>query len=366
MKGKLRNTKVLIQTVALVFFILQVTFALQKYMAKPTMTSPGSKPRSSLDKPLLIAVCKTSQFNYTSAIELGYNSSSKYFAGQPNVNILSWTGQHGNQTWNETFNNLLNPGIENIDFKVPSGNITKRLLIPNGLCKVYEGKPPGLFLIFISDKGSSEYLAFISDPAAANSFQLPHSLQTGETIRLLFTSEVTKFTSYNIKLKETSFLTNDGSCVSYPTSRHKSYSDCVDAELREQILPALGCMVPWMSKLDHCTEPLQKLPEHESVAQMLFSLSYRAWGGIQYKSNVCPLPCTLVSTHATFQQSGSGFSENGIFLHFEDDIKVENIVLAYDFAALLVEIGSSLGLWLGKPKEIKMTFIDHYTKKGVD
>ena len=141
--------------------------------------------------------------------------------------------------------------------------------------------------------------------------------------------------------------------------RHKSYSDCVDAELREQILPVLGCMVPWMSLSthDHCTEPVKILPEHENVAQMLLTLNQRAWGGIQYKSEGCPLPCTLVSTHATFQQSGSGYHDNLILLHFEDDIKVENIVLAYDFAALLVEVGSSLGLWLGKAYQIMMPLL---------
>ena len=37
-----------------------------------------------------------------------------------------------------------------------------------------------------------------------------------------------------------------------------------------------------------------------------------------------------------------------IYLFFEDNVKVETIVLAYDAPALLVEIGSSLGLWLGK------------------
>ena len=36
-----------------------------------------------------------------------------------------------------------------------------------------------------------------------------------------------------------------------------------------------------------------------------------------------------------------------IELHFDETIKIENIVEAYDFGSLLVEVGSSLGLWLG-------------------
>ena len=34
-------------------------------------------------------------------------------------------------------------------------------------------------------------------------------------------------------------------------------------------------------------------------------------------------------------------------LQFEEEVDVEEIVLAYDFKNLLVEIGSCLGLWLG-------------------
>mgnify|MGYP001462274617 CR=1 FL=1 len=36
-----------------------------------------------------------------------------------------------------------------------------------------------------------------------------------------------------------------------------------------------------------------------------------------------------------------------IHLFFEDHVNIERVVLAYDFASFLVEVGSSLGLWLG-------------------
>ena len=52
--------------------------------------------------------------------------------------------------------------------------------------------------------------------------------------------------------------TDDGSCVDYPNPKYASYSKCVEAELREKILPALGCMVPWMTKKDQCSRQSQR------------------------------------------------------------------------------------------------------------
>ena len=204
----------------------------------------------------------------------------------------------------------------------------------------------------------TKYFVYISDPSAAHSFQLPYSLLNGEKVRLQLSSQNIKTANYHVKLTETISEANDGSCVGYPTQKHQSYSECVDAELREKILPALGCMVPWMSKLDYCDGSVEILPKHEDVAQMLFDLNWRLWGGVQYKTAACPLPCTLLSAHATFQHSGTGYYHNALFLDFGEDIKTENILLAYDLSALLVEIGSSLGLWLGKPYKILMSLID--------
>ena len=53
-------------------------------------------------------------------------------------------------------------------------------------------------------------------------------------------------------------------------------------------------------------------------------------------------------SHATFKHAGIGdFQTNFVNLNFDDSIEEEKIIPAYDLAALLVEVGSSLGLWLG-------------------
>ena len=60
----LEDMKKIIQSVAAVLFMVQLMFAVQKYLSRPLMTSPGSRPLSTLERPVIITVCKNSQFDY--------------------------------------------------------------------------------------------------------------------------------------------------------------------------------------------------------------------------------------------------------------------------------------------------------------
>ena len=72
------STKALVNALAFICFTVQMLFAINKYLNKPTMQSPGFKPFSSLDKPLIILVCKQYQFDYDKAAELGLSHSFIY------------------------------------------------------------------------------------------------------------------------------------------------------------------------------------------------------------------------------------------------------------------------------------------------
>ena len=81
----------------------------------------------------------------------------------------------------------------------------------------------------------------------------------------------------------------------------------------------------------------------------IYALVWSSWGGTEYKSETCLPSCTLLSAHSSYLQSeqNTNWSTNSIGLWFEETVKVEHIVWVYDFQALVVEIGSCLGLWLG-------------------
>ena len=107
-------------------------------------------------------------------------------------------------------------------------------------------------------------------------------------------------------------------------------------------------MVPWMSEYDQCSEPIQRRPQHNQLREWLVHMYKYSKTGFHYQSDSCQLPCTKISIHSIFQDSRTRKSgPNKINLYFAENIPVEKTVLAYGFVSLLVEIGSSLGLWLG-------------------
>ena len=72
--------------------------AVQKYNKKPAFTSLGTKRLQDLDKPILVAVCKLSQFDYANALSIGYKRQTDFFSGQLNTgtDYLYFFHEHAN------------------------------------------------------------------------------------------------------------------------------------------------------------------------------------------------------------------------------------------------------------------------------
>ena len=108
-------------------------------------------------------------------------------------------------------------------------------------------------------------------------------------------------------------------------------------------------MVPWMSEVDACSQPIPRLAKHDHILNWLLNITIKAFGNIEYGSDACLPPCTRMSFQARLASSGSfGYvGDNRLVLNFMDTIEIRRIVLSYDATSLLVEVGSCLGLWLG-------------------
>ena len=295
--------KQLIQLIAIAIFAVQMVFALQKYMENPLMSSPDTKTLSNHGKPLQISVCKTGQFNYSAAKDLGYNYAINFFTGEIFSNeSISWTGLHDKFTYNETFSILYNSSLENIEsFLYSNGSITNRFLVSKGVCKIFYGHPTELLAIQIKGTGET-YSVTISDPGSGVNFMASAHNMLGDEIRIETQPQtLKKFTYYLVQLKETHIVPSKGLCAVYPTSEYDRYADCVDEELERKIMPVLGCMVPQLSTKNQCTTPIPRLPQHASFLEWLESMFVLESTGRQFNLDSCPLPCSTVSVRVRIQ-----------------------------------------------------------------
>ena len=121
--------KGLIQGIALVVFVIQMGYAIQKYKDKPTLSSFSKRSPQSLDKRLDVTICKTGQFDYDRANDIGYEYQSRFFSGQVSTgNLLSWTGVHGNMTFNQTLHYLYRSETDKAEFENFEGNVSIRFI----------------------------------------------------------------------------------------------------------------------------------------------------------------------------------------------------------------------------------------------
>ena len=115
---------------------------------------------------------------------------ASFISGQTyNTTIISWTGEEGNRTSEESLHSLYDARLNNINFDNSSGDIHLRYKVPEGFCKVHIGiQNANYFQISIYDDGltGNEYNAYIFDPEASNPFQVPYSLD-GDLINLKVT-----------------------------------------------------------------------------------------------------------------------------------------------------------------------------------
>ena len=63
----LKHIQTGVKLVATACFLLQMVLAVIRYLDHPTQSSPEQKPLASLSRPILVAVCRESQFNFSRA-----------------------------------------------------------------------------------------------------------------------------------------------------------------------------------------------------------------------------------------------------------------------------------------------------------
>ena len=158
---------------------------------------------------------------------------------------------------------------------------------------------------------------------------------------------------YKISFEEVHWLEEAGDCINYGDgAQYMSYADCVAQEHAEIFEPILGCRPPWLSAPGHpenCQGKIlwanvQSKEWRRSIKE--FELNYLISGKAHTEN--CLKPCKGLLAYSKLIRSEDyrrDFAKT--FLNFPKEVKVTKYVRTYGLFELVVDVGSSLGLWIG-------------------
>ena len=200
-------------------------------------------------------------------------------------------------------------------------------------------------------QNAAEIQVIISDTDSNLHYMInPHTVK-GEPIKHGYS--YSKY--YGISFEEIHRLEESGDCTNYREgAKFKTYADCVSHEQEQTFKPLLGgCMVPWLAALDSpgiCKGKIQ-YGTNGTIFDRLMKEFEKFWERVTISSSAptkaCLMPCVELQAHSTLTRSKPDFVGYDIYLEFKKTVKVTKYQKAYGLFDLVVEVGSSLGLWIG-------------------
>ena len=119
----------------------------------------------------------------------------------------------------------------------------------------------------------------------------------------------------------------------------------------------MDCAPPWLSSQNHCQQNINIRSNHtKEEVQTLINENFWApkWDRKLTKAETkCEIPCKKMTNLISLRASEGGekvsnnYSAAYLELRFKKTVKVEKKILSYTGFNFIIDVGSSLGLWLG-------------------
>ena len=325
-------------------------FAITKYVSNPTVSTITHKQFREVRPPPVVTICPVNQFDWFAAKELGYTFKSDFLTGKVSKGLVNWGGAR-NSSFEESKRLLFKANFDHIYVDgISVMDLVDKFILPHGHCKQIVNMDQADDVINIYTN-TTELEVFVTDPAKSSYFRISESSFEGDKLHLHPThnTSVKHQRFYSLNLDETHLDKSQKGqeCHDYGTGEFATYADCIENELRKEYLPLLGCMVPWMSQTYQCRGLIEDKFDfvNNSGLDLLMEKIERTY---DWPSKLCLVPCIQTRIKSKLSRELVTINEdNFIEIHFESSVMVLSSVSSYDFMALVVEVGSSLGLWLG-------------------
>ena len=185
MKNRVIIRKI-IQTLAVIFFIIQFQQSVRKYFQYPRVVQTSRVSVEDLPAPV-VYICQADQFDNKKAQAIGYVSYEYFMQGIMNFSTISWNGIYGNLSYQNLEDQLFNYNYSTLEVWTFANNrwsmysLPEQMtfLIPHGVCKKLSGVQPSSRLWISSTKKLT--ILFV-DSARANIIRSEETLTSHASI----------------------------------------------------------------------------------------------------------------------------------------------------------------------------------------
>ncbi len=327
-------------------FCYQLDTATKNLMDPPMVDSTLERIINDDDMPLII-VCSTNQIDTSLLLnEFGYLSLEDLLKGNTECDgsfCLSW-GQHLNLTYDELISNVFDLNVvDKINvFQRDGGYITENGLafIPAyGLCREISyfniSKQLNISNIYNYDSR-----VLIIDKNYRSSFMPDISTHVGSKIFINVRRD--QYIEVKIQVKTNC---NNGKVPMTRDAFEKCVDDQIQQEFKEQ---NISCVPPWLSSNNQCNETYPR--DLFGTYNMEFLYDYvkkvLALDNIKQEIN-CRYSCKETTYVVNERDSLDSNFRGEAFINFNQKVEVKERLPNYDMFKYIIDVGSSLGLWLG-------------------
>ena len=343
----MEKLKLCIAAISLVMFCFQCKTAIENLINPPIVDSTTYSDITGIDLPV-VTVCPVNQYTLSKLFEFDYGISKNMLSGRlirpGDVEVTSWGGYH-NLTFDELMNQITdNNAIKSIKLLSGKKTISSQIVfIPRyGFCKQTSDYSSYYGLLISAARKYSEFRVFITDKNFKTYFSVDYSSHQGSSIIARKGED---------HWYEVSLYTVSSCQVSPDKLTQDDFNKCVNDKILDTIGKPLGCIPPWMSPHNHCNGTYQNdfTDKHDPDFKWKFVDTPLALRNMNLELT-CRKHCSV--TTATVQlvevtKKPSFTFTSEVHIAFKQEVKVKEKVLNYSVSEFFVDVGSSLGLWLG-------------------
>ena len=350
---KLDFSRILFQLLALGLFVYQLQNSILKYLSGPIVQQTSTTTLDKIQKPS-IYVCQEGQFNFTEAKNIGYESVYKFSMGNLiDSDYYTWNGRYGNISYHEIQDTIYNTGYTNILVVNSNGDLSdynladteKVYFAPLGFCLFIEPTKKFTSVNKIHEKS----VLYLLDPLVNNKLGVFGTNFDKISFGPTNVAGYYEGKDFQIEVNIHDLSIQDGkACLDYERMG-TSYDSCVLNEMKLFLLEWFKCLPPWFPENNTLTCEEGKVMEiNDENSRIINQFKKFINGQGMDILKPCLPPCVTMHFKLYEVRHMTG-NIDGAFVQvkIKDEIKVNKDVYAYDIFSLVVDLGSSLGLWLG-------------------